>query len=208
MKAGISVDNYLRYKYYLVILLVVCQISINFTQRINIRENEHNLRGMTKLRNEINVLCESLSSGSNIILVFEDRPPFNLQKEIKIKEIHHPWDIGSSENEDCLYISDYLEKCVWKITREIDNQDKVMKWLTTDYQPWTLSVSGDGQLMLINDSSHSLMIYGSDAELIRSIRLPQYIVKPNHAVETPIEISSSFTQRRTRRLWSLIWGSG
>ena len=161
-------------------ILVVCPISINFTQRIEIGGNEY-VRGVTKLRNEIYVLCRSISSSSSnhVIRVFEDRIPFRLQKTIEIKEIKYPRDIGSSEKGNCLYVSDYDEKCVWKITRETDDQHKIIKWLTTDYQPYTLSVSSDGQLLMVNHSSSILMIYGSDAELIRSIQLPRDIKRPN-----------------------------
>ena len=52
----------------------------------------------------------------------EDREPFSLQNDIEIKEIKQPVDVVSSEKENCLYVSDAEEKCVWKMTREIDNQ--------------------------------------------------------------------------------------
>ena len=45
-------------------------------------------------------------------------------------------------------------------------------------------MSSDGELLMVNNASHSLMIYESDAELIRSIRLPVDIVYACHAVET------------------------
>jgi len=142
--------------------------------------------GVTKLRNKIYGLCRTLSFDQGEILVLEDRTPFRLLKEIKIKEIGLPWDIASSEKENCLYISDNSEQCVWKITIEKDDRHIVIQWLTTDYDPRTLSVSSDGQLLLINDSSHSLMIYGSDAEFIRSIPLPGHNTFHYHAVETSI----------------------
>ena len=165
-------------------ILVVCPISINFTQRIEIGRNE-DVRGVTKLRNEIYVLCASSPSSSDVIRVFEDRIPFLLQKTIEVKEIKYPRGIGSTDKGNCLYVCDSEEKCVWKMTRETDDQHKIIKWLTTDYEPYTLSVSSDGQLLVVNLSS-ILMIYGSDAELIRSIQLPRDIENPFHAVETSI----------------------
>jgi len=166
----------------------VSLISINFTQRIE-RRRANTLGGVTKLRNEIYVLCESNSSSALnvcVIRVFQDRTPFHLQKEIEIKGIQIAGDIGSSEKENCLYISDLRDYCVWKITRETGNHHKSICWLTTDYEPRTLSVSSDGQLLMFNDSSHSLMIYGPDAELIRSVSLAVDITYPHHAVETSI----------------------
>src|SRR6218665_2759341 len=187
----------LHIKYYFVSILVVslvCPVSIDFTQRIEIQKDNYYLFGVTKLRNEFYVLCRSLSSAPNVIRVYRDRTPFHRTKEIKIKEIKYPIDIGSNEKENCLYVSEVIEKCVWKMTRETDDQPKITKWLSTGYEPRTLSVSSDGQLLMINDlfnilmndSSHSLMIYGSDAKLIRSIPLPRDIILPRHAVETSI----------------------
>jgi len=170
----------------------MCPISINFTQRIKIPGNENewgfsgnDVRGVTKLQNEIYVLFLSYpTSNPNVIFVFEDRNPFRLQKKIKITEIKYLWDMVSSEKENCLYVTDYDKKCIWKITRETDDQHKISKWLTTDYDPWTLSVFSDDQLLVVDALSSILMIYGSDAELIRSIQLPGYIIDPCHAVET------------------------
>jgi len=145
------------------------------------------VRGVTKLRNEIYVLCGVYYSAPNVIRVFEDRNPFCLQNEIEIKQIISLDDIGSNENENCLYVCDILKQCVWKVIRGIrGDQYEIIKWLITDYEPRTLSVSSGGQLLMINSSSHRLMIYGSDAELIRSVQLPIEIKNPQHAVETSI----------------------
>ena len=173
-------DKYNTIQYYFVCILVVRQISISFTERIDIQGNR--VRGVTKLRNSIYILCLS----GNVIQVFDDRTPFSLQKEIEIKEIKTPGDIFSNETENCLYVCDHREYCIFKITRERDNHHKIIKWLTTDYPLITVSVSSDGQLLMIRHSSNSLMIYGSDAELIRSIPLPGNIICPHHAVQTSI----------------------
>ena len=138
--------------------------------------------GITKLQNEIYVLWPS----SNVISVYEDRYPFRSKKNIEMKYIQCPFGIGSSGKDRCLYVSDSYKSCIWKITRETDDQHKIIKWLTTDYTPDVRSVSSDGHVLMIKDSSHRLMIYGSDAELIRSIQLPTEIEDPLHAVETSI----------------------
>src|SRR6218665_1782294 len=82
---------YMDYYYY-VSILVVCPISINFTQRIEIR-GYGNLCGVTKLGNKLYVLCQSFPSAPNVIRVFEDRHPFRPQKEIELKESKRPFDI-------------------------------------------------------------------------------------------------------------------
>src|SRR6218665_2045075 len=140
------------------LILVESLISINFTQRIVARAIQY-VFGVTKLLNEIHILCKSHTfSGPIVIRVFQDRNLFRLLREIEVNEIKSPRDIGSSEKEKCLYISDRAEKCVWKSTRENANQHKIIKWLTTDYEPGTLSVSNDGQLLMVNYLVHSLMI--------------------------------------------------
>src|SRR6218665_2218040 len=75
--------------------------------------------------------------GLTRIRAFEDRYPFRLQTEIKAEEIKLSVDIKSKEKESCLYVSDSKERCVWRITRETDDTQKIIKWLTTDYNPGT-----------------------------------------------------------------------
>ena len=166
----------------LVFIVVECPTSINFNHRIEIQGNEY-LCGITKLQKEIYLLCQAVPR-KNVIRVFKDQSPFLPQKEIELKDVKAPYDIGSSVMKNCLYICDNKERCVWKTTKETNDQHNTIKWLTTDYQPVTLSVSSDGQLVMINISAFRLMIYGSDAELIRWVRLPLDIMHPCHAVET------------------------
>ena len=65
--------------------------------------------GMNKLQNEIYVLYRSFVDDPSVIRVFEDRFPFRYMKEKKvtIREIEYPEDSASSEEENCLYISEY-----------------------------------------------------------------------------------------------------
>lgn len=136
---------------------------------------------MTKFGNEIYVLCKSYE-----IHVFEDQYPFRLQKQIGIREISYPNDIESSEKKNCLYVCDYNGCCIWKITRETDDKFKIMKWLAIDNRTIALSVNSDGQLLVVSAFSQTLLIFGSDAEIIRSIELPEYIEDLRHAVESSI----------------------
>src|SRR6218665_792021 len=165
------------------IVSVVCPISVSFNKRIEIRRKEK-VRGMTKLSHEIFVLCRSQSSPL-VIRVFEDRNAFRFQRTIKINEIKGVWDVESNQKENCLYVSDYKAKCVWKVTEETHNKHTLIKWLTTDYTPSTISMSGDDQLLVVSWSSSILSIYGSDAVEISLIQLSRDI-KPRHAVKTSI----------------------
>ena len=80
---------------------------------------------------------------------------------------------------------------MWKINLKTVDQDKITKWLKIDYSLWTISVSSDGRLLLgqrvhRHHGESILKIYGSDAELIRSIQLSRYIKDPQYALETSI----------------------
>src|SRR6218665_2375528 len=162
------------------LILVVRKHPIKIHAISDVARN--NVRGATKLRNEIYVLCPSFSVP--VIYVFEDQSPFSYQRNIEIRDIKFAFDIGSSEKDNCLYVSDTCENCIWKIARETDDQHKITKWLTTDYKPTTLSVNSDGQLLMVKVSSSILMIFGSDAELLHSIQLSSDINLPRHALET------------------------
>jgi len=164
-------------------------ISANFINRLDIG-NTKDESGVTKLRNEIYVLCRSSPSSYPrvIFCVFEDRSPFLLIKKIKAYEIKSPEDMASCERENCLYVSDssVANKCIWKIRRKTGGTFEIIRWLKTDYQPFTLSLSSfNGQLLVIGywDSWPILRIYGSDATY-RSIQLPKDVERPRHAVET------------------------
>ena len=143
---------------------------------------------MTKLRNKIYVLYRSVSYG-NVIRIIEDRNPYRLhKKKIEIEQINDPWDIISSEKENCLYVSAFKGSCIWKIrhAREANEEHTIIKWLSTDnYRPTNLSMANDGRLLVVGYASSIVRIYGSNAELIQTIHLPRDIEKTIHAVETP-----------------------
>src|SRR6218665_2005061 len=154
-------------------------MTVTFIERIDVSENDYeDVRGITKLRNEIYVL------GQSLLLVFEDRTPFLFRKKIEFKETVCPYDIGSSEKENCLYVADQESSCIWKITG--GDQYNVIKWLTTKSEPLSLSLSSKDELLVVTDTSSTLRIYGSKAELIQSIELPRDIIDPTHAVESSI----------------------
>lgn len=169
------------------VIVVIRRIVVNFTTRLSVGKTEE-VKGVTKLRNEVYALCRSISPSSpNVIRVFEDRNLFRLQKEIDLKDIKDPEDIGSSERENVLYVTDLGMKCVWKITREADDYPAIRKWSNSDLRwPYTLSVTNDGQLLMLSGGNpvSCLGIYGSDGELRHSIQLPTEIRTPLHAVQT------------------------
>lgn len=139
---------------------------------------------MTKLRNEIYVICQSHAPIFIRVRFLEDITPLRIQKDLVIKIMKSPWDTGSNEKVNS--ICEYGRPCVWKIAAETIDRRRIMKWLDTDYQPMTLSVSGDGRFSMGNDQTPNLIIYGQDEERSRSIPLPNDSKFPLHADETSI----------------------
>src|SRR6218665_2306864 len=110
------------------VVLVVCSISINFTQIIDLGEYD-DVRGITKLRNEIYIMVRRSSSTSAAELsVFEDRIPFRLKMKMEMNQFGYPVDMLACEKESCLYVPDCNGQCVWKIV--IEKQHNTIKWLT------------------------------------------------------------------------------
>src|SRR6218665_2179114 len=156
----------------------MCPKIINFAKTLDMIPDV--VHGVTKLRNEIYVL------GQQRIFVFEDRSPFHRQREIYLR-METPSDIVSSEMENCLYVSDSWSR-LWKITRQVhvDDQYKVTECLKTNKHPLTMSVSSDGQLLIISFSRNNATIYGTKVKFVRSIRLPINMEFPRHAVKTSL----------------------
>jgi len=169
----------------------VCPIFIIFSELIHIQGHLESIRGVTKLRNKIYVLKKHRYALLNtVILVFEDRTPFRHLKNIKIKRVKSVFDIGSNEKENCFYVADGHERCVWKITKGADDKYNMIKWVTTDYvlrqntlSGCAISVSSVGNSLVVCKFLTNLKIYRSDAEH-RSIKLPRSTKYPVHAVET------------------------
>jgi len=179
---------------------------------IDIGRNE-SVQGVTILGSNIYILCQSKHFDlRNVIRVFEDRNLFRLQKKIDIREIKYPADILSSKkNENCLYVLDHLEKCFWKIVREENDEYKISKWLTTDYLPVSLSMMKNGQILLVKALSSSLIILGTEADLLETIQLPEDIKNPLHAVKTSIgnfvilHLWAENVEKYTGKQWLQTW---
>lgn len=132
--------------------------------------------GVTTLRDNVYVLCQSPSS----LAVFRGQSPFDLLETVDIAVIRKPEDIGASQRDVCLYISDSGGKCIWKKTR-----DQPMMWLSNVDWPFTLSVSGEGQVLIARKGQPSVMeLYGHDSVLVQCISMPTDIIDPLHCVQT------------------------
>lgn len=164
-------------------ILVSPSIVIKFVQELDLHEMEgDHIVGVAKLLDKILVISRSPQT---VITVFKDQNPFCLQKIMALREILCPEDIASSEQQQCVYISDKDSYCIWKITSKPNDDYEVTKWCSAS-SPFTMSVSSSGHLVMVrNDNIRPVLeIYDSDAILLHSIDLPTGIQNPRHAVET------------------------
>lgn len=142
--------------------------------------------GVTKLRRTIYVLGQ----WSKSIRVYDDTIPFTLQSEIHLDGVKRPCDLAASDKNECLYISDSLCKCIWKVDvsdKTIGEPDaqRATLWLDTISSPYTLSVSRDGHVITVSwGSPSSLHIFGPEANSICRVPLPTDVEYPLHAVES------------------------
>lgn len=143
------------------------------------------------LRQEICVLCRNNSSSPNVIRVFHNRNPFRLNTKIDIGEIEYPNDIGASDEENCFFVIDSKNKCVWKIGRQTGDHHVFLHLQSTHFPHLAmLSVSCDGHELLILTLS-SLDIYrafgpegAAQKQPLVVIQLASDIEEPLHTVET------------------------
>jgi len=170
------------------VFAVVCPIVDRFTASLDINEDEE-VKGVTMLRQEICVLVRNDYSSPHAIRVYQNRNPFRLNARIDLSFVQNPEDIGSSDVENCFFVHDLRQKSVWKIARFGGNNPNFLDIAHLSERPPTLSVSSDGQELLILTLT-SLEIYrvfgleGAVQKPLLIVQLPSDIGDPRHAVET------------------------
>ena len=149
---------------------------------------------MLSLRQEICVLCRiepfRYPYAFHAIRVFQNLNPFRLRERIEIDCVTEPDGIGSSDEEDCFFVTDSEEQCVWKIARLTCEHQKFIDLQATHFphRP-KLTVNCNGQELLIL-ALRSLYIFrtfrpeGVAQKPLLIVQLPSDIENPLHAVET------------------------
>lgn len=138
--------------------------------------NRGPVQGVTSLQNKLYVLH------SKSILVYEDEMPFNYLSEIPAVEFGSPVDVSACENTQCLYVTDEVNSCVWKVTPA---DGKVEKWMSNVASPFTSSVTSSGDVLILRSGKPAFLeVYRSDGVLHQQLQLPDNLENPRHAVET------------------------
>ena len=122
-------------------------------------EVEHNIRGITVMESKIYVICSDVM---DLVLVYDVHT--SATSQIKVTRMKSPVGIVACCVCRCLYITDDIPKCVFRVMLA---NHKVAKFL--DVFPSDLCVvhnkqsSGNGCLLLINDS---IELYNTDGECV------------------------------------------
>lgn len=125
--------------------------------------------GIKRLQHFIYIICRQDSDESiKSIRVYDDTLPFDLLYLILIEEVNRAEQFVADATLNCFYILD--SPCIWKFT--IRDQ-KLTKWLSDLVDPISLTVSTDGQLVVLrrDETWIELEIYESDGSFARRIRL-------------------------------------
>lgn len=134
---------------------------------------------MAKLEDKVYVLYKA----PNRIHVYNISKPYSILEEFSVKHLQSPCDVAACATSNCLYVTDQETRCIWKI---VPRDRQVTRWLSDLGEPFTVSVSNDGGVIIPRDGQPSFVeIYNSDAVLILSVRLPEEIQHPTRVVETP-----------------------
>lgn len=105
----------------------------------------------------------------------------NIFDDIDIAEIEGAKDIATCHRTSSLFVTDLEALCVWQIKMD---ETKPSKWLTPVGQPFSLSVTEDGHVLIPRSKPEPYLdVYDSRAGLLNHIPLPRKSWQPLHAVE-------------------------
>ena len=129
-------------------------------------------------------------SGSNQLRVFGSLL-FNRREDLIVKEMKEPWDLAAGLTH--LYIADSVGHCVWRLEvkgeQDSDAKEKIKvdKW-DFEGQPFSLSVTEAGQLLVVDWHTDVLTIYSGEGEKLEVIKLKDKgLPRTRHVMQTSPE---------------------
>ena len=131
-------------------------------------------RGMAELKGKIYIVCVSVRA----IIVFEAKSPYTRLPDIVVDKLIYAWDLAACNINDCIYVSDKVVHCVWRISIYGD----VTMWIEGIQGEPTISMMKGGNVLTCNESK--LNIYAPSGSMLTSINLPDELTEPLHAVST------------------------
>lgn len=156
-------------------------LNVSLGQPKELEIGKCQLTGLTTLEGTIYVL----SASPKTIFAINDQEPFSTERRFEINEIRKPCDMAAIAQPKCLYVTDKDNRCVWQITLR---DSAVRRWLDGVCEPFSISTSSEGNHLLILNRLHPVSridIYRTaDANLVRTITLPESILNPVFAIQS------------------------
>ena len=141
--------------------------------------------GITTVEDKLYVMGNG-PDGIRRTKVYDDGIDFRFIKDIVMNNTTWPFDIVYSHKSKCIYISDREERGIWMMTTT--DEPQTTKWLPDVHQPFTLSLSNEGHLLVLRQgqspSPDCLEIYSLNATLIRKLDLTPDVKYAQHVVQT------------------------
>lgn len=137
--------------------------------------------GITKVDDKIYIL----NSNPNRVKVYEDlNGGFTLISDIELNGTGTPHDILYSNKSQRVYISDNTEQYIWIMTTA--GEHRLTKWMAKATWPYTLSLSNEGDFLLLRRQTPSQLLFFSwNVTRNRILNLPQDIIGAQHVVQKP-----------------------
>jgi hypothetical protein len=102
----------------------------------------------------------------------------SLLRQLTVPGLKGKNDMTSCKHNRCLYISDHINKCVYRV----ELQGKVTNWSVNDV-PAGLSVTAQYNLLVTCDEVSKLKEFTTRGKQLRAISLQSDIVNPFHAIQ-------------------------
>ena len=178
-------------------VVVTSRLTMRLDNKRQKKMANRNVNGVACLEHRIYVLL------TDAVSVFEDLEPFNCVTEVTIPRMKSLVDIAACHKYACLYVTDRERSCISRLGIDHVSSEVIQKISS----PYTLSVSGDGNIVTVRwGKPSSVEIYRPDALLLNNIILDPTVVLPYHAVQTSIRtivLSHGGKDNRTHRVLEL-----
>jgi len=142
---------------------------------VHILPEGERVRGMTLLAGEIYLLRDKDRDQVEVY----DVTTYRLHRCLTLPVARWLPDMTSCEHNRCVYIGDYIVKCVHRL----DVQGAVTQWDVND-SPRGLSVNAAHNVLITCPVVRRIKEFSSHGDLLRELTLPDDVIRPWHAIQT------------------------
>jgi len=138
--------------------------------------------GIAVLNNVVYVVC----AGSSIISTYSADTLSPISEDIHVEGMTLPRDMAVCRHDRQLYVLTQF-KCIYRVSTQVPSQSE--QWLTVQSTGGVCGISVTSRRVLVTSSEPaSLHQYNTtDRQLLRVVRLPQFVMEMWHAVESTRE---------------------